>query len=108
MSYVLITPARDEADNLRRLERSLLAQSLPPSLWIVVDDGSTDGTWELSRELEERHSWVRALKSPGVVLREGALEDGRRTGRDVIAFHTGIRALDREYDYVFKLDADVS
>jgi glycosyltransferase involved in cell wall biosynthesis len=108
MSHVLITPARDEADNLRRLERSLLEQTLPASLWIIVDDGSTDGTWELSRELAQRHVWVRALKSPGHVLREGALKDGRRTGRDVIAFHAGIRALDREYDYVFKLDADVS
>lgn len=40
----LITPARDEADNLRRLETVLRTQSTPVDGWVIVENGSTDGS----------------------------------------------------------------
>ena len=39
--YLLISPCRDEAQYLRRTLDSVAAQSVPPALWVVVDDGST-------------------------------------------------------------------
>ena len=42
--YLLISPCRDEAQYLRRTLDSVAAQSVPPALWVVVDDGSTDET----------------------------------------------------------------
>jgi 4,4'-diaponeurosporenoate glycosyltransferase len=47
----VIIPARNEEHNLPTLLRSLAAQSLKPGEIIVVDDGSTDRTAELAREL---------------------------------------------------------
>lgn len=46
----LIIPARNEAHNLPGLLESLAAQSLQPREVIVVDDGSTDNTAEVSRQ----------------------------------------------------------
>lgn len=43
----VVTPAYNRADLLGRLRESLLAQSDQDFVWLVVDDGSTDGTAEL-------------------------------------------------------------
>ena len=48
--YCLITPCRDEAQYARRRIESVAEQTLPPALWVIVDDGSTDGTAEIVEE----------------------------------------------------------
>src|SRR5207253_10085160 len=42
--YCLITPCRDEADYARITLESITKQTIPPALWVIVDDGSTDNT----------------------------------------------------------------
>jgi glycosyltransferase involved in cell wall biosynthesis len=42
--YLLISPCRDEAEFMRRSLDSVVAQSIRPAVWIIVDDGSTDET----------------------------------------------------------------
>jgi len=42
--FHLVSPCRDETRYLRRTLDSVAAQSVPPALWVVVDDGSTDET----------------------------------------------------------------
>ena len=42
--YVLISPCRDEADYIQTTIDSIVNQSLLPEKWVIVDDGSTDGT----------------------------------------------------------------
>lgn len=46
-SVSVLIPARNEAENLRRLLPSLLSQEYPEYEVIVYDDGSEDGTWEV-------------------------------------------------------------
>jgi len=41
-AYVLISPCRDEQDHMRRTLDSVVAQTIAPALWVIVDDGSTD------------------------------------------------------------------
>lgn len=108
LTYALITPARDEAENLRRLASCVLEQTVVPSAWIVVDDGSTDGTQEEIVRLASEHPWIRCIPSPGAVTRAGSLEVGRRTGRDIVAFNAGVAELPETPDVLLKLDADVS
>jgi poly-beta-1,6-N-acetyl-D-glucosamine synthase len=101
LSYAVITPARNEADNLPRLAGCLTRQSVRPSVWIIVDNGSTDGTVALGCALAEEHNWVRVETAP-----EGA---GLARGGPVVrAFHFGLDALPSRPDVVVKLDADVS
>ena len=107
-TYVLVTPARDEAENLRRLSESVIAQTIVPSAWIVVDDGSTDGTQAVIERLGREHSWIRVIPSPGAMTHAGTLAVGRRAGRDIVAFNAGVAAIEEEPDVLVKLDADVS
>jgi biofilm PGA synthesis N-glycosyltransferase PgaC len=104
--YALVTPARNEADNLRRLADSLAAQTLAPAAWVIVDDGSDDATGEVADELAREYEWVRALRSPNAD--DDALTRGRRSGRDVVAFTAGVASLEHTPELVVKLDADVS
>ncbi len=49
----VFTPAYNRRDMLRRVYDSLLKQTDPDFLWLVVDDGSSDGTEELIRSFQE-------------------------------------------------------
>lgn len=57
--YVIITPVFNEADNIEITIKSVLIQSLRPSLWLIVDDGSTDRTAEIIKTYSMRNKWIR-------------------------------------------------
>ncbi|MFF7754179.1 glycosyltransferase [Streptomyces sp. NPDC007971] len=66
-SVCVVVPARDEAAVLPASLPSLLAQDYPGHAEVfLVDDGSTDGTGELARELSRRHGGLPlTVDSPG-------------------------------------------
>jgi glycosyltransferase involved in cell wall biosynthesis len=106
MNYAVVTPARNERENLGRLAASLESQTRLPVRWVVVDDGSDDGTAELALDLAARLPWVSAeLPKPAT---DGELSAGRREGRDLHAFRRGVAAIPERIDVVVKVDADTS
>ena len=107
LRYAVVTPARNEEENLRRVGAAMAAQSQAPEQWIVVDDGSTDATPAVLAELAAAHAWVRPLARPAADRAE-RLADGRRMARDLDGFLVGARALSGAVDVVVKVDADVS
>ena len=106
LSYAVVTPARNERHNLRRLAESIRAQRHRPSTWVIVDDGSDDGTRELAAELAAATPWTRVLERAGAS--GGRLEHGRREGRALASFCAGVESLQARHDVVVKLDADLS
>lgn len=86
---------------MRQTLDSVAAQSVPPALWVVVDDGSTDGTAAILSEYAEKLPYLR------VVTRSNRGQ--RAVGPGVIeAFYAGLDAVDLEaVDYVCKLDLDL-
>jgi biofilm PGA synthesis N-glycosyltransferase PgaC len=107
LRYAVVTPARNEEANLRRLGGAIAAQTLAPAEWIVVDDNSTDATATVLASLAAAHPWVRSLARPAADAGE-RLSDGRRRARDLDGFLIGARSLAAPVDVIVKVDADVS
>jgi biofilm PGA synthesis N-glycosyltransferase PgaC len=105
LSYAIITPARNECDNLKRLAASVVAQEHRPASWMIVDDGSDDGMDVVAAELAERHTWIHVV---GTGQDAAGLALGRRQGRDLLAFRRGLEALPAPVDVFVKVDADTS
>jgi glycosyltransferase involved in cell wall biosynthesis len=101
VNYALITPAKNEEANLPRLAESIAAQTVLPEGWLIVDDGSTDGSVAIARDLASRFAWVslRELSRDSIIDRGGPI---------VRAFQDGLRTIDPLPDVVVKLDADLS
>jgi hypothetical protein len=62
--YVLTTPALNEMACLPDLLADLEAQDHRPALWLVVDDGSTDGSYEWLVEQAGSREWLEVRRSP--------------------------------------------
>jgi glycosyltransferase involved in cell wall biosynthesis len=100
-TYAIITPARNEARNLRRLSECLAAQQLLPRYWIIVDNGSTDETTTVVQRLTSEHSWISLVVSES--------DRGKTRAEPIVrAFHAGLAKLKEPVEVVVKLDADIS
>jgi glycosyltransferase involved in cell wall biosynthesis len=101
LTYVLITPARNEARFIEETIHSVVAQTLRPIKWVIVDDGSTDGTDEIVRNHAARHDWIELVRQPEHAQRDFA---GKAA-----AFKAGCaRLAGLKYDVIGNLDGDVS
>ncbi len=100
--YVVITPARDEERFIEHILRSMITQTLRAEEWIIVDDGSTDGTAAIVRDYADRHPWLRLITQPD--------RGERKLGGGVVeTFNRGLENLRSDgYAFVSKLDADLS
>ena len=59
--YVLISPCRNEAEYMRQTLDTVIAQSVRPALWVIVDDGSTDETPSILAQYAAKHDWIRIV-----------------------------------------------
>lgn len=101
-SYAVVTPARDEADNLPRLGAALAAQKIQPRAWYIVENGSSDGTHAVAERLAADHEWIVVLTSQGTSVAE-------RGAPIVRALQAGIAALeDDPPEILVNVDADIS
>lgn len=99
--YVLISPCRNEADYMRQTLDTVIAQSVRPTKWVIVDDGSTDATPHILADYQKQYDWIE------VVTR---VDRGHRAvGPGVIdAFYAGYEAINPDdYNYLCKLDLDL-
>ncbi len=100
-TYVLITPARNEAKFIELTIKSVVAQTVRPIKWVIVSDGSTDGTDDIARNYVAQHDWIELVKLPERAQRNFA---GKAA-----AFSVGhARVAGLKYDVIGNLDADIS
>jgi hypothetical protein len=99
--YVLVTPARNEATYIRLTLDSIVAQTVPPLKWVIVSDGSTDGTDEIVSSYAAKHDWIELVRLPE--------RSERNFAGKVAAFNAGqAKVAGLKYDVIGNLDADVS
>lgn len=100
-AYVVVSPCRDEADYMQITLDSMVNQSWRPTLWVIVDDGSSDATPDILRRYQADHPWIK------IVTRQN--RGHRAVGPGVVdAFWAGHAEIDlQDYDYIVKLDLDL-
>jgi biofilm PGA synthesis N-glycosyltransferase PgaC len=99
--YVVISPAKDEQDYLEKTINSMVAQTVKPIRWVIVDDGSHDRTAEIAGSYAARFPWISIerihsdpVRNPGPAV--------------VVAFNAGLKTLAGvDYDFLVKLDVDL-
>ena len=100
-AYVLITPCRNEARLIKETIKSVVAQTVLPLKWVIVNDGSTDATGEIVARYAAKHSWIELVNRP-------ARKD-RNFAAKVHAFNEGLqRVQDLQFELIGNLDADIS
>src|ERR1700722_15066038 len=100
-AYVLITPVRNEADFIELTIKAVTAQTVRPIKWVVVSDGSTDGTDDIVRKYVNLHPWMELIRMPE--------RDERHFAGKVNAFNAGYaKTKDLAYDVIGSLDGDIS
>ena len=100
-TYVLITPARNEANFIELAIKSVVAQTVRPLKWVIVSDGSTDGTDDIVSKYAADHDWIELVRMPE--RRE------RHFAGKVQAFNAGYaRTKGLEYQMIGSLDGDIS
>jgi glycosyltransferase involved in cell wall biosynthesis len=62
--YILITPAKNEEKDLPKVAESVISQTLRPALWVIVDDGSTDNSPAIIKNLEKQCDWIQSIRLP--------------------------------------------
>ena len=101
MRYVLITPAHNEERFIAKTLDSMVAQTLLPERWVIVDDGSTDRTAEIVRSYLKDRSWIELLQRPRRIDRSFA-------GK-VHAFNAGLEQVQSlPFEIIGNLDGDLS
>ena len=100
-SYVIVTPARNEAQFIELTLKCVVEQTILPLRWVIVSDGSTDGTDEIVRKYASVHPWIELVRMPerrSVILPE-------RFMPSTLAMQ---ECRDLDYDVVVSLDGDIS
>jgi poly-beta-1,6-N-acetyl-D-glucosamine synthase len=99
--YVIITPARNEAAFIELTLKSVTSQTVPPLKWVIVSDGSTDGTDEIVKKYSDVYKWIELVSVPP--------RKERHFAGKVHAFNAGYEKVKGlAYDYIASLDADIS
>ena len=100
-NYVIISPCRNEAEYVKNTLDSVVVQSVLPTLWIIVDDGSTDDTPAILADYANKYDFIR------IVTREN--RGHRSVGPGVIeAFYSGLDTVElKQFDFLCKLDLDL-
>ena len=100
--YIIITPARNEEEFIGVTIDSVAAQTVLPTRWIIVNDGSCDQTGAIIDQAAKRYAWIQAVQLADRGFRQAG-------GGVMEAFYAGLMLLaDEEWDFLVKLDGDVS
>lgn len=101
MRHVVISPVRNEAAHLEDAIAAVVAQTVRPREWILVNDGSTDETAAIAERWASHHDWTIVVHRPDRGMRS--------QGTGVIeAFYEGYAAVKTlDWQYLVKLDGDI-
>jgi len=99
--YVVISPVRNEARYIEHTLNAVINQTIRPTQWIIVDDGSSDSTTAIVKRYQKKNPWIILVSRPD--------RGYRKIGSGVVeAFYSGFSQISKPWDFVVKLDGDIS
>jgi len=107
MSYMIITPVRNEEKSLPSLINSVLNQTFLPFIWVLVDNGSSDLTPEILKNLENDHEFVHIIKNEYLNDAKGHFNFSKSVMK---GYEHGLliaNSNDYNLEYIAKIDADI-
>jgi len=99
--YVLLSACKDESEFIGLCLESVRRQTISPQAWVIVDDGSTDGTCEIIESQLSACPYIQLIRLPPGRPRCFGAKD-----RAIQVAYERIRGLD--FEFVGVLDTDVS
>lgn len=100
MNIQIVIPAHNEEAYIERTLKSLINQTFLPSKIVVVNDHSTDRTFEILTKLQAENDLIQVMNH----VSEGQHQPGSKV---VKAFYHGLQSIDAEVDIICKFDADL-
>lgn len=101
LTYALVTAARNEERLIEQTIQSVCSQTVLPRKWVIVSDGSTDGTDDIVRKYIPEHPWIELVRMPE--------HRDRHFAAKVQCFNAGYERLQSEtFDLIANLDADIT
>jgi biofilm PGA synthesis N-glycosyltransferase PgaC len=102
IKYVIVTPARDEQEYVEATIASVASQTILPTEWIIVNDGSSDRTGTIVEQHAARFPWIH------VVHRHN--RGFRKPGGGVVeTFYSGYHTIQsNDWEFIVKLDGDLT
>ncbi len=97
--FAIVTPVKDEINYFPKTVMSILSQDVKPHKWIIIDDGSTDGTTEVIKKAEKENDWIEGIyREPNKYRKPG--------GEFVLGI--GLEKLNiDDYDFIVRMDGDL-
>lgn len=105
-NFILITPAKNEEKNLGLCIQSIVSQTITPIIWVIVDDGSVDKTYEIIQDAKNKNLWIECiqLKDAG---RDLTIHISKviKAGLDFAI--SQCKQHNKKYNYIAFIDADM-
>lgn len=99
MNISIVIPAHNEASFLKDCLNSFINQTHTPNELIIVDDNSTDSTYQIAKDYSTKYEWIQVIQRTS--------SDEHIPGKKVIdTFNFGLSHTSG-YDIIGKFDADI-
>jgi len=97
--FAIVTPVKDEVDYFPKTVKSIFSQEVKPQKWIIIDDGSSDGTTEVIKKAEKENEWIEGIyREPN---------KNRKPGGEFV-LGVGLEKLNTDdYDFIVRMDGDL-
>ncbi len=100
MQICIIIPAHNEAQYISDCLTSFVQQTQTPEELMVVDDNSSDATFQIASEFASKHPWIK-------VVQHKSTEQHLPGAKVVKAFNFGLTQTSSDFDLIGKFDADI-
>jgi len=105
-NFVIVTPCKNEEKNLPSLASSIINNTIKPNLWVLLNDGSTDNSFNILSDIENEHSWIKVIHEKASV-RDLGIHYSIIVNKALRCTFTICEERNIDFEYIGLIDADM-